>query len=187
MSSKGTPVKAIVSQSADSDDDWDMGRGKGNSKGKKKGGGGCGGGANAKAKKGAGPATGKATTANSTAGRGAPPSGPDLSARLLSNKAIAAKLVEWYPELEEAAHGLSTELASRLRPAALTEYERALSAVFAAGTERRRRQREVIARALEEAWQKLQLYSHGAEVTTFDRTCRIFLMADLPCLSCMHV
>jgi len=56
------------------------------------------------------------------------------------------------------------ELAARLRPAALAAYDEALKAVFAAGGERRRRRREALARAVEDAWQRLQLHSHGTQV-----------------------
>jgi hypothetical protein len=57
------------------------------------------------------------------------------------------------------------ELAARIRPAALAAYEEALTAVFAAGSDRRRRRREAVARALDDAWQRLQLHSHGTQVT----------------------
>lgn len=165
---KGASAKAAApAAAADSDDDWDTGRNKGGGKGKKKGGGGGG----AKSKKGSGAAGGTAagggaTSASVSAGRGGVSGRADVPYTLLSRKAIVAKLVEWFPELEDASNGLPGELADRIRPAALSEYERALSAVFAAGADRRRRLREVIARALDEAWQKLQLYSHGSEVTT---------------------
>lgn len=167
---KGASAKAAAPAAApDSDDDWDTGRSKGGGKGKKKGGGG--GGSGAKSKKGGGTGGGagvggKAAAASASAGRGGAGGGTDVPSTLLSRKAIVAKIVEWFPELEDASNGLPGELADRIRPAALAEYERALSAVFAAGAERRRRLREVIARALDDAWQKLQLYSHGSEVTT---------------------
>ena len=57
-------------------------------------------------------------------------------------------------------------LAARLRPAALAAYEKSLTAVFAAGSDRRRRRREAVAKALDDAWQRLQLHSHGAQVPT---------------------
>ncbi len=56
------------------------------------------------------------------------------------------------------------ELAARLRPAALAAYNEALKAVFAAGGEQRRRRREALGRAVEDAWQRLQLHSHGTQV-----------------------
>lgn len=60
---------------------------------------------------------------------------------------------------------LARELAERLRPAAVAEYDAAVSAVFAAGAEARRRAREAAGVALRDAFTRLQLLAHGAEVT----------------------
>ncbi|KAK9817206.1 hypothetical protein WJX72_011062 [[Myrmecia] bisecta] len=93
--------------------------------------------------------------------------GPEAaSAAKLSIDALGEQILEWYPDMEEAGHRgrLAQAIASQLRPAAVAEYEKALAAVFVAGAEARRRQREALSRSLDDAYQRWQLYGHGAEL-----------------------
>lgn len=78
------------------------------------------------------------------------------------------------------------QLAERLRPTALAEFDAALSAVFAAGADARRRAREAGGLALRDAFTRLQLLSHGIEVT-FPPSCTSCLHQLLPVLHCTEI
>lgn len=65
-----------------------------------------------------------------------------------------------------SAEKLAQQLAERLRPAALAEFNAALSAVFAAGAEARRRACEAAGVVLRRAFTRLELLSHGIGVRT---------------------
>lgn len=63
-----------------------------------------------------------------------------------------------------AAEKLARHIAEALRPAALAELDAALSAAFASGAEARRRAREARGVALQDAFARVQLLSHGIQV-----------------------
>ncbi len=50
---------------------------------------------------------------------------------------MTERILEWYPDTEGAGEegALPSALASHVRPAAVTEFEKALAAVFVAGAE----------------------------------------------------
>ena len=170
---KGKPVSAPGAAS-DDDDDWDMG-GKGGGKGKKGGKGGkkgassSGGGAN----KSAAAKTTKSQiqqqqqqqqSSNST--KASSTSGSAATASILSLYSIEKRIVELHPDTEGAGAeaDLPTTLAEALRPAVVAEYERALSDIFTAGAERRRRLREASSSRLTTSYQNFQLFAHGADL-----------------------
>ncbi|BDA42327.1 E3 UFM1-protein ligase 1 homolog [Coccomyxa sp. Obi] len=165
--------KAAVEDDNNSDEDWS--RGSKAAKGKK----------GAKVKKGGGkggPPPGGAKAAAAKSGAAAPPqlqaagrgkaaaaaTNAATAARLLSLEALTKKVVEWLPEVEGAGvdEGLPEALAAIVRPAALVEYEKTLTAVFNAGAEARRRRREAMVKGLQESFERLQLYTDG--IKAFD-------------------
>jgi hypothetical protein len=165
----------------DSDDDWDMGKGKGKKGGKggkKSGGGksaGGGGGAPASKQKGGGGA-GSSTNNNNKAE--AP------SAATASNLSLASlehRIIKLHPDTEGAGaeSDLPAALAAEIRPSVVAEYERALSDIFTAGAERRRRVREAASSLLDSSYQSFQLYTHGAELFSEDEATSVILQRHL--------
>ncbi|KAI3438673.1 hypothetical protein D9Q98_001094 [Chlorella vulgaris] len=156
----GSSKKAAASAAADSDEeDWDMGgkKGKKGARGKKAKGGGGG-----KPAKSSG---GKAAGAQDAEGSGA---GAGVS--VLSLASLARRVVQLHPDTDGAGTegGLPVAIARELRPALVAEYERVLHAIFTAGAERRRRLRDAASSALDSAYERLLLYSHGAELFADD-------------------
>jgi hypothetical protein len=97
------------------------------------------------------------------------PSSRRLSFPTTSGRARRPTLSRLLPVYPSGMDGeLAAALASELRRGALAEYSAALAAVFVAGAERRRRQRDAIARALEESMQRLALFARGAEAFAED-------------------
>lgn len=168
---KGGPGPAAASLSpagaaeADSDDDWGRGAKGGKGKGSKVKGGKKKGGAKATP-----PPSVTKQQPGSAAGKGGKGGDATSAAAVaLSISTIAAKILEWQPAMEDSGK-LARELAEQLRPTAIAEFEAAVSAVFAAGAEARRRAREAAGVALRDAFTRLQLLAHGAEAVAGDDT-----------------
>jgi hypothetical protein len=167
----------------DSDDDWDMGKGKGKKGGKggKKAGaksGGGGGGSTAKPAA-AAPASKQKGGANSKADTSQIPSA--ATASTLSLASLEHRIVKLHPDTEGAGaeSDLPSALAAEIRPDIVVEYERALSDIFTAGAERRRRVREAATTRLNSSYQSFQLYLHGAELFSEDEATSVILQRHL--------
>ncbi|KAL4425678.1 hypothetical protein ABPG75_009694 [Micractinium tetrahymenae] len=166
--------KAAAAADSGSDDDWDMG-GKKGKKGKSGGKKGKGGGGGKAAKGGGGSSGGKAAGIQAAAAE------LGSSSSVLSMDSLAQRVIELHPDTEGAgADGdLPSAIASELRPPVVAEYERALHAIFTAGAEKRRRLREAAAAALDAAYERLQLYAHGAELFASDEAASATLQRHL--------
>lgn len=181
----GSKSAPVLTADAGSDDDWDMGKGKGKKGGKaggKKGGKGDGGG------KGGSSAKLQQQSAKQGGGGGKggkSASTPDVSsastASILSLEALERRVIELHPDLEGAgADGdLPAAIVGEVRPAVVAEYERALSDIFTAGADRRKRLREAASSRLETCFQSLQLYTHGAELFVNDEATSIVLQRHI--------
>ncbi|MEW5307712.1 MAG: hypothetical protein WDW36_010090 [Sanguina aurantia] len=128
-------------QESDEDDSWAVGGGA-KGKGKKKGGGG-------------------GTAAAAAKAPAQPPSG-------ISARSLASRLQSWCPTLGEVDDAIATELAAALLPTALASHGAAVQAARTAGADDRRRVRDVLAGAFEEAFHRLQLYARGNDVFAAD-------------------
>ncbi|KAK9802703.1 hypothetical protein WJX73_008997 [Symbiochloris irregularis] len=155
--STGKGATAAAEAADDSDDDWGP-SGKGSAR-KKKG----------SKRKGGAPGKTKASSSSTAAAprqRGQAQQAEHSRHReRLMPEALAELLVEWEPELEGAGEdgGLALALAQELRRPALAAFDQAMQAVFTAGAEARRRQREAIEARLEQAWKNMQATAHGVQ------------------------
>ncbi|GBF94592.1 hypothetical protein Rsub_06707 [Raphidocelis subcapitata] len=146
-------------QAGDSDDDDDWGRG--GKKGGKKGKGGGGGGG-----KGGGGKGGGAAAKGGGKGAAAGAAAPDGADGAPTEQRLAELVLEAHPDMEAAGGGdpdLPEAVAQLLKPAVDAAFSSTLSAAFNAGAEARRKSKDAAARALEEAFVRLQLYAHGCE------------------------
>lgn len=166
----------------ESDDDWDMGKGKGKKGGKggKKAGksGNVGGGASSSSKAAASVSKQKGGGTNTSDSRSAPSS---TTATSLSLSSIEQRIINLHPDIEGAGAeaDLPAALVAEIRPDVVAEYERALSDIFTAGAERRRRVREAASTRLDSSHQTFQLHSHGAELFTEDEATSVILQRHL--------
>ncbi|DBB10622.1 TPA: hypothetical protein ACH3X3_007133 [Trebouxia sp. C0006] len=169
--SGGKAAAAAAAADDSSEEDWDMSKSKGGKgkKGSKRKAAGRG-----KGNTSAAPAAPKQSNKNQNQIDAA--HSPELTVHALTDKVL-----EWHPDMEDAgSHGkLAHALASHLRPAALAEFDKAMAAVFVAGTESRRRRRDAIAHAAEDSWQHFQLYLHGCQVFAEDEATSTALQRHL--------
>ncbi|KAI8468856.1 MAG: hypothetical protein J3K34DRAFT_294179 [Monoraphidium minutum] len=163
--------KKAVAAGSDDDDDWGRGGKKGGKKGGKGGGKAKGGGGGGKPAGGGGGGKG----AKGGGGGGA---ADDAGGGALALETLAAAVLETHPDMEGAGieeEDLPAAIAALLRPAAVAAYQSALAAAFTAGAEARRRGRDAAGRALEEAFARLQLYSHGCDALQDDEALQTLL------------
>lgn len=155
---KGGKVSAASKQAGSDDEgeDWTMGTGKKGAKSK--------GGKKGKSTKPSSNVASKPQQPKNAGSRGDSSDGNSTGA--LTIESLARKICSLYPELEGAGTDgdLPHALATELRPDAVTEYERALSDIFTAGTERRRRLRDAASTRLDMVYRSLQLHAKGADL-----------------------
>ncbi|KAG7667706.1 hypothetical protein Ndes2526B_g01898 [Nannochloris sp. 'desiccata'] len=166
----------------ESDDDWDMGKGKGKKGGKggkKAGKSGGGNSSTSSSSKGAASVSKQKGGSNNKADVGTVPSAATTTT--LSVSFLEQRIVNLHPDMEGAGaeSDLPAALAAEIRPDVVTEYERALSDIFTAGAERRRRVREAASSRLDSSYQTFQLYSHGAELFSEDEATSVILQRHL--------
>ncbi|KAK9826022.1 hypothetical protein WJX74_006062 [Apatococcus lobatus] len=94
----------------------------------------------------------------------------DMAAKQLSLAALQQQVLEWQPDMEAAGSEaqLASELAARLRPAALAELDKALSRLFASGNESRKQLKAQLLSKAESEMQQLQMFGHGCDACSAD-------------------
>lgn len=166
---EGSPTTPAAKQSAeaasayDSDNDWDKGGGKGKGKkGKIKN-------VSRKGKASGAPtpaSSGKTSAKSAKKGGGEQQQqqvGRDAGASLLATASLAARILEWYPDLADA-EGLAVHLAEKLRGSAVTEYQTAQQSHFVARSGARRQACHAAAVAMQSTATRLRLLCGGIPV-----------------------